>query len=121
MMNMRAPILVGFVGLALVPVIGSAAAAPSSTTAATRVTVNMTDFRFALSRSSVNKGTVTFRVVNKGKVIHDFKIAGKKTPIFKTGQRGTLRVRFSRPGRYRYICTVPGHVAAGMWGSLRVR
>lgn len=118
-MAVRALVLAGVLGLALVAAIGPAAA--PSAAAGTRVTVNMTDFRFTLSRSSVTRGNVSFKVVNNGKVIHDFKIAGKKTPIYRTGQRGTLQVRFTKAGRYRYICTVPGHVAAGMSGSLRVR
>jgi uncharacterized cupredoxin-like copper-binding protein len=31
-----------------------------------------------------------------------------------------LRVVFRKAGRYRYLCTVPGHAAAGLKGVLRV-
>jgi len=80
----------------------------------------MDDFSFALGKTSVPRGTTIFRVVNKGEIIHDFKIAGKKTPIYETGQGGSLRVVFKKAGRYPFVCTVPGHVAAGMKGVLRV-
>jgi uncharacterized cupredoxin-like copper-binding protein len=63
---------------------------------------------------------VTFRFTNRGRLRHDFKIAGKKTRIIPRGRTATLRVRLRR-GTYRYICTVPGHADAGMKGRLRVR
>lgn len=117
MMKKRLSILLALLGLALVPLAGTAAAVHPPH----KVTVGMTDFKFALSKAAVPRGTAVFRVMNQGKVIHDFKIAGKKTPIYMNGKGGVLRVKFTKPGRYKYICTVPGHVAAGMWGVLRVR
>ena len=86
----------------------------------TTIAVRMTDYAFALSKMRVPRGKVVFRVVNKGEVVHDFKIAGKKTPIYVTGRSGVLRVVLKEPGLYKYVCTVPGHIAAGMWGRLKV-
>ena len=45
------------------------------------------------SMSSVPAGAVIFTVTNKGKVSHDFKIAGKKTPLLSPGHTATPRVR----------------------------
>lgn len=84
------------------------------------VTVRMSDYAFALSKTTVRRGTVSFKVVNVGEVVHDFKIAGRKTPIYAAGGGGVLVVTFRRPGRYPFICTVPGHTAAGMKGVLKV-
>lgn len=78
------------------------------------------EFRFRLSKKSAHRGTVVFRVVNHGKVAHDFKIAGRKTAIIKPGKSAVLRVVFRKAGRYPYLCTVPGHAAAGMKGALKV-
>lgn len=78
------------------------------------------EFRFRLSKKSAHRGTVVFRVVNHGKVAHDFKIAGRKTAIIKPGKSAVLRVVFPKAGRYPYLCTVPGHAAAGMKGVLKV-
>jgi uncharacterized cupredoxin-like copper-binding protein len=84
------------------------------------VTVTMTDFKFKLSSSKVPVGTVIFKVVNKGKIAHDFKINGKKTPVLAPGKSATLRVTFKAKKSYAYICTIAGHAAAGMKGSLGV-
>jgi uncharacterized cupredoxin-like copper-binding protein len=86
----------------------------------TKVTVTMTDFKFKLSKSSVQAGTVVFTVVNKGQVAHDFKIAGKKTPLIKPGKSAKITVKFTKKGKFAYICTVPGHAASGMKGTLPV-
>ncbi len=80
----------------------------------------MTDYAFALSKKTVRRGTVIFQVVNNGEVVHDFKIARKKTPIYEAGQGGVLRVVFKNIGRYPFICTIPGHVDIGMKGVLKV-
>ena len=102
-----------------------AASAPSGTTASaatTKVTVGMFDYRFKLSLKTVHVGTVVFTVINKGQVPHTFKVQrlGAITPLLQRGQRATLRVRFRKPGRYYYLCTVDNHVLFGMAGYLRV-
>jgi uncharacterized cupredoxin-like copper-binding protein len=101
--------------------VGPATSAHSPTAPPTTVKVVMTDYDFALSKKRIVHGKAVFRVVNTGEVIHDFKIAGKKTAIFTTGQSGLLRVALKKPGRYLFVCTVPGHIAAGMKGTLTVR
>jgi nitrite reductase (NO-forming) len=95
-------------------------AGPRATQATPRVNVVATEFKFKLSKKTVPVGKVTFTVVNKGKLAHDFKIAGKKTPLIKPGKKATLTVAFKKAGKYGYICTVPGHAAAGMKGVLTV-
>jgi uncharacterized cupredoxin-like copper-binding protein len=88
-------------------------------TAATTVKVTAKDtFRFTLSRKSAPHGKVIFKVVNKGKLKHDFKIAGKKTKMLKHNQTATLTVTLKK-GKYTYLCTVPGHAAAGMKGTFK--
>jgi uncharacterized cupredoxin-like copper-binding protein len=86
-----------------------------------RVTVNMTEFKFALAPKTAKKGAVVFNVVNKGTVEHDFRIAGKKTKRVVAGKRTTLRITFKKAGRYPYLCTLPSHADAGMKGVLVVR
>ena len=94
--------------------------ATSHLMATTRVTVTATDSKFTLSKRSARTGTVIFTVTNKGKVSHDFKIAGKKTPLLKPGRFATLRVTFSKKGRYPYLSTVRGQASAGMKGVFLV-
>ncbi len=92
-------------------------------TQATGVTVTAgkpAEFRFTLSKRSVVKGAVTFTVTNKGKLSHDFKIAGKKTVTLKPGKKATLKVTL-KAGKAPYLCTLPGHAAGGMKGTLTVK
>jgi uncharacterized cupredoxin-like copper-binding protein len=79
------------------------------------------ELRFTLSKKTVKKGAVVFKVTNKGSLGHDFKVAGKKTPLLAKGKAGTLKVTFTKPGKYAYLCTVPGHAAGGMKGTLTVK
>ena len=78
------------------------------------------EFHFTLSPASAKHGSVTFKVVNKGALAHDFWINGKKTPLLKPGTSASLTVTFAKAGSYPYKCTVPGHAAAGMKGTLKV-
>jgi uncharacterized cupredoxin-like copper-binding protein len=96
-----------------------AAPATAATTAA-KVTVTATEFHFKLSAASAPHGTVTFVLVNKGHLGHDFKIAGKKTAVIGPGKTAKLTVTL-KPGKYAYSCTVPGHAAAGMKGTFTAK
>ena len=88
---------------------------------ATTVTVTMTEFKFALSKKSVPTGVVSFKVVNKGAIAHDFKINGKATRHLEAGQSQTIKVTFKKGGKYPYVCTLPSHAPAGMKGTLTVK
>ncbi|HWB23205.1 MAG TPA: cupredoxin domain-containing protein [Gaiellaceae bacterium] len=96
------------------------AMAAHSRTAGTTVTVVGTEFHFALSKTSVPHGAVTFKFTNKGALPHDFSINGKKTPVINPKASATLTVTFAKAGSYPYLCTVPGHAAGGMKGTLKV-
>ena len=56
-----------------------AAAHPAAKQKTTTIKVVAKEYKFILSKKSAPAGKVIFKVVNKGKVNHDFKIAGKKT------------------------------------------
>lgn len=86
----------------------------------TRVTVTATDSKFTLSKGSAPVGAVIFTVTNRGKKQHDFKIAGKKTPLLAPGRSARLPVTFSKKGRYPFLSTVSGQAAAGLKGVFSV-
>jgi len=96
-----------------------ALASPSRTTKTT-VFVTATDFSFKLSKKSFPAGTVVFKVTNKGKIGHNFKINGKKTPLIAKGKSATLTVVFKKKGKYAYLCTIAGHAKLGMKGAVGV-
>jgi uncharacterized cupredoxin-like copper-binding protein len=85
------------------------------------ITVKVTakDFKFTLSRKSAPHGVVKFVVTNRGQSPHDFKIAGKKTPLIKHGKTASIKVSLKKGKTYGYLCTVPGHAQLGMKGKFR--
>jgi uncharacterized cupredoxin-like copper-binding protein len=120
-LNMLALLALAVSGVAVAEVFTSGPASARPKPKVVKVTVVMKEFKFALSRRSVPKGTtVVFKVVNHGKITHNFKIAGKKTKNLKPGKSTTLTVKFAKKGRYHYVCTIPGHAAAGMKGVFAV-
>ena len=88
--------------------------------AASSVNVSATEFKFALSTQTVRTGKVTFKVVNNGGIPHDMRINDQQTPNIDPGESATLEVTFTKPGKYPYLCTIPGHAEAGMKGVLTV-
>ena len=115
----RIPIL-AMVFIAALPVaIGNAETRSESVTTPVRVTGK--EFSFALSRKSGPRGTFVFRLTNRGSLPHDLKIVGKKTPLLQPGKSATLTVKIVKSGRFPYLCTVPGHAAAGMKGVFIVK
>ena len=114
-------VLVALLALvAAVAAFGNSAQQKATTTVA--VTAGKpSELKFTLSKKTILQGTGVFKVVNKGKLSHNFKIAGKKTAFLAAGKAATLRVTFAKAGKYAYLCTVPGHAAAGMKGVLVVK
>lgn len=111
--------LVGALVLATLVVAAPATAVPSKTS----VTVTAgkpSEFKFVFSKTSLVAGSVFFSVTNKGKLEHDFKIAGKKTVKLKPGSKTNLTVVL-KAGKAAYLCTLPGHAAGGMKGTLTVK
>lgn len=106
--------------------------AKASGTTVTVTAGKPSEFAFTLSTKSVAPGSVTFKVTNKGALAHTFfvcsantggsanKCAGKGTAQISPGKSATLTISFTKAGSYEYLCTVPGHAAAGMKGDLKV-
>jgi uncharacterized cupredoxin-like copper-binding protein len=107
--------------LALVP-LAAARTDRQTRAAATTIQVSGGEFFFKLSAKSIAKpGTVTFVFKNVGHVLHDFHISGKTTPLIQPGKTAKLVITFRKAGKFSYLCTVPGHAAAGMKGVFTVR
>jgi len=107
-------LFVAAVSLAVAPI-----AAPQSKTTSSTITVTMKEFKFTLSTKTVRHGSVTFKLVNKGALGHDFSISGHKSKTIAPHKSGTLTVTLAK-GLKPYKCTIDGHAAAGMKGTLKV-
>lgn len=96
-------------------------ATPQQQHSTVHITVTAKEFSFAFSQRKVPVGTtVVFKVINKGKITHNFSIAGKTTKNLNPGQSTTLTVRFTKKGLVAYKCTLPGHAKLGMLGKFAV-
>ncbi len=114
--------VVGAVAALTVAVTGAFGGPAKQTAATVAVTAGKpSEFAFTLSKKVVPKGVVTFTVSNKGMITHDFKIAGRKTPSLAKGKTGTVKVTFTKAGKYAFLCTLPSHASAGMKGVLTVK
>jgi uncharacterized cupredoxin-like copper-binding protein len=116
---------------------GVAFAKANHSSAAKATVINVTagkpsELAFELSKQSmIPVGTVTFKVTDGGLAYHDLEIctapvktaknscAGKATKILHPGQSATLTVNLKK-GVYEFLCSVPGHAAAGMKGLIGV-
>src|SRR5580765_8367185 len=90
------------------------------------------ELKFQLSKSTKLKvGTYIFKVTNKGLGFHTFKFCtvpvktaakntctGKVTKLLKPGQSAAFTVVVKKAGKYEFLCSVPGHAAAGMKGLI---
>jgi uncharacterized cupredoxin-like copper-binding protein len=116
----RIALLAGAAALAAVTVFSVVAYAGSNSSTVTKVGVTAKDtFRFTLSRKSAPHGKVTFKLTNKGKLKHDFKIAGKSTKMLGHNKSDSITVTLKKGKKYTYVCTVPGHAQAGMKGTFK--
>ena len=104
-----------------------AATAAAASPFPTAVGVSAREFRFGLYRDTVPAGKVALNVHNFGEDDHDVQVKGPRgfvspvSPDIDPGATVRVELRLRRPGRYTLICTKPGHLAAGMKATLRVR
>jgi uncharacterized cupredoxin-like copper-binding protein len=96
-------------------------ASPASGRGPVTITVIAKEFSFRLSKRTVPVGTtVIFKVVNKGKISHNFAIAGKTTKLLSPGKSQSITVKFAKKGQIPFKCTLTGHAGAGMKGKFAV-
>jgi mono/diheme cytochrome c family protein len=80
--------------------------------------------KFLASSASAKAGKVTLRMDNKSSVPHDIAVKGAGVsqigPVVSNGGTSTVSVNL-KPGTYTFYCSVDGHEAAGMKGTLTVK
>jgi plastocyanin/mono/diheme cytochrome c family protein len=78
---------------------------------------------FVTRKASAPPGKVTIQMPNKAPIQHDIGIKGPVTgqgPVVGTGGTSKFTVTL-KPGSYTFFCSVPGHEAGGMKGTLTVK
>ena len=103
------------------------------------INVEITDFAFTPNQFSIRAGEqITLHATHNGLVEHDFVIMKLGTDVgghfdeadlanvywqvrIQPGESLTATITVpSEPGTYQIVCAMPGHVEAGMIGSLTV-
>ena len=88
------------------------------------IPVSDSGFSFTKTTATATAGVITLQSKNPQSVSHDISIKG--TGVSQQGNMvsngGTSQVTLTlKPGTYQFLCTVPGHAAAGMKGVLTVK
>lgn len=92
--------------------------------AAQTMDIKLTDFAIEPKEINVNKGKVTFRVINAGPSVHNFTIdgvPGARTQDLEAGANENKEITFDKAGTYTAVCTVPGHKESGMVANVTVK
>jgi plastocyanin len=116
---------VGLLVMVMAVVAGCGGGGPTVRAPDGRVTMVLDDFSVRPQRVRVPAGEVTFQLVNRGRIGHNFHLIGSRgEPVAVTtllpGDRETATAELER-GDYRMLCTVSNHEELGMYGTLVVR
>lgn len=123
-MKLVAGIAVGvvlFVGLVAV----TSAPRESAESSHRTTTIILEDLRFVPNRIDARVGVpATVVVTNRGTERHDLSFPSLHMPglqgveaILEPGESRTITLTFKQRGTHTFICTLPGHAAAGMTGA----
>jgi plastocyanin len=111
--------------IVLAAALGLASSARTATPSTTgvdpliNVSVRIEDGRLIVKPSRVARlETVAFRVVNTGKLTHDFHVGGLKTRPLKRGEVAHVLVQFADRGAFLYRCRL--HCSVKMRGYISV-
>ena len=90
------------------------------TAATLSVSADKSKLKFNKSSLRAKHGKVTIKMANPSSLRHSVAIKGKgKGKVVGKGGTSTVSATLKK-GRYTFYCTVPGHEAAGMKGTLTV-
>jgi plastocyanin len=109
------------------------ASTPASTTQQPPVTArdgatlalrsHLTEIAFDTNTLTAKAGTVTLSLTNPSAIPHNVAIKGNgidvKGPVVMNNGKSVVTADL-KPGTYTFYCSVPGHEAAGMKGTLTI-
>lgn len=111
--------------LALAATIAGCGGAPAEDAPDGVVSVRIDDFRLHPQVIRTRAGMVTFRVRNRGRLPHNFRVRGiggtrMKLSTLLPGESVARTVRMGR-GDWRMFCSLANHEELGLYGTLVVR
>jgi uncharacterized cupredoxin-like copper-binding protein len=84
------------------------------------VQVNMFEYGYTFTPTTIPSGNVTFVVANTGNIVHNLDIqgiTGGAGPFAQPGQTVQMTVNLQAGHQYLFVCDVPFHAEAGMQGT----
>lgn len=126
-------LIVGLMVLAmavvLVVAVGMAARGSGNDGSTGSAEIILEDLRFTPNRLNAKVGVpLTVRLTNRGLERHDLNFPSLHMPglegvesILEPGETRTIRLQFDTAGTHTFICSLPGHAAAGMTGAVFVQ
>lgn len=118
-----APKLPGDARQAATPAASPAASPAAVAPAAAQVTVQMIDINYIPKEFTIPADTATtVGLPNTGSIIHNFLIDALGVNSGDVAAGGQTTVTITAPaGSYEYYCSIVGHKAAGMFGTMTVQ
>lgn len=118
-----APRLPGDARQAATPAASPAASPAGGAAAAAQVTVEMIDITYVPKEFTIPANTdVVVGLPNTGSIVHNFLIDALGINSGDVPAGGQTTVTINAPaGSYEYYCSIVGHKAAGMFGTMTVQ
>lgn len=121
--------ITGLVALVLVVGLATGVGRNTAGTSDRSAEIILEDLRFTPSRLDAKVGVpMRVRLTNRGTERHDLNFPSLHMPglqgvesILEPGETRTITLRFDQPGTHAFVCSLPGHAAAGMTGAVVVR
>ena len=111
--------------VALAALTGCGGGEPTAQVRGHEVAIALDEFSIAPQNVAVAPGRVTFKIADRGRLRHQFRLWGQDDApveidtIFPGDE--VVRTAGLEPGEYRMLCTVSNHAELGMTGRLIVR
>jgi uncharacterized cupredoxin-like copper-binding protein len=99
------------------------AAAPTAAKTTLHITASASSLKYSTTKLKAPAGKVTIVMKNLGVLMHDIAIKGNgvnaKGKVVGKGGTSTVTATLKK-GTYTFYCSVDGHAAAGMKGTLTI-
>lgn len=128
-MKMIAGLIALGLAVLLAVAIGNASRGSGNDPSTGSAEIVMEDLRFTPNQLNAKVGVpLRVRITNRGLERHDLNFPSLHMPglegvesIVEPGGTRSITLQFDTPGTHTFICTLPGHAAAGMTGAVIVR
>ncbi len=118
----------GIVAIIVILALAAAGCQSQSGGSSGTAAIDLEDMRFTPNRIDAKVGVpLTVTLTNRGTERHDLNFESIHMPglggvesILEPGETRTITLKFDTPGTHTFICTLPGHAAAGMTGAAYV-